>query len=128
MIWEDILMEHGGEETVNYYKNKYANYNIENLLELAFLSLELETENHPCRHQIIIGDYLDKDEYTAVYESNVIEYQELLVALITLLQLINIEHRPKLIIDLAQALQKMDREVSDQFAKDLAEKVYRQYR
>ncbi|MFJ8462099.1 hypothetical protein ACIQ57_23765 [Lysinibacillus xylanilyticus] len=39
LIWEDILREHGGEETVNIYKNKYSNYSIENFLELAIYFL-----------------------------------------------------------------------------------------
>ncbi|EON70413.1 hypothetical protein [Lysinibacillus sphaericus] len=128
LIWEDILMEHGGEETVNNFKNEYSNYCIEKLLELASLFLELKTENHPCKHQIIIGNYLERDEYTVVYESNEIDYQELLIALVTLMRLINIEKRPYLIIELAHALRKMDREVSDRFVKDIAGRVHREYR
>lgn len=128
LIWEDILMEHGGEETVSTFKKEYASYTIEDLLKLAFLFLEVETENHPCRHRIVIGDYLDRDEYTVVYESNEIIYQELLVGLVVLIRLINLEQRPQLIIDLAYALREVDREVSSRFAKDLAERVYKQYR
>lgn len=128
LIWEDILMEHGGEETVSIYKKEYASYSVENLMKLAFLFLEVENENHPCRHRIEIGDYLNRDEYTVVYESNEIDYQELLVGLVVLMRLINIEQRPYLIINLAHALREMDREVSHQFAEDIAEKVYRQYR
>lgn len=128
LIWEDILMEHGGEETVSIYKKEYASYSVENLLKLAFLFLEVENENHPCRHRIEIGDYLHRDGYTVVYESNEIDYQELLVGLVVLMRLINLEQRPQLIIELAHALRGMDREVSHQFAEGIAEKVYRQYR
>jgi len=128
LIWEDILMEHGGEETVNAFIKEYSNYSIEDLLKIAFLYLELETENHPCRYKIEIGDYLHRDEYTIIYESNEINYHELLVALVVLMMLINFEQRPELIIKLAHALRIMDREISHQFAKDIAEEVYWQYK
>ncbi|MFJ7954443.1 hypothetical protein ACIQZG_23360 [Lysinibacillus sp. NPDC096418] len=128
LIWEGILMEHGGGGTVNTFINEYSNYSIENLLKLAFLYLELETENHPCRYKIEIGDYLHRDEYTVVYESNEINYHELLVALVVLMRLINFDKRRELIIKIAHALRIMDREVSHQFSKDIAEKVYWQYK
>lgn len=123
LIWEDIFMEQGGEEIVNILKNKYVNYSIENLLKVAFLFLEKENENHPCRHRIVIGDYLDRDEYTVVYKSNQINYHELLIGLVILMQLINFEQRPELIINLAYALREMDTEISHQFAKDIAEQI-----
>ncbi|MGE7115111.1 hypothetical protein [Lysinibacillus sp. NPDC047702] len=123
LIWEDILMEQGGEEIVNILKNKYVNYSIEDLLNVAFLFLEKENENHPCRHRIVIGDYLDRDEYTIVYKSNQINYHELLIGLVILMQLINFEQRSELIINLAYALREMDTEISHQFAKDIAEQI-----
>ncbi|KAA0965839.1 hypothetical protein FQ087_06115 [Sporosarcina sp. ANT_H38] len=127
LIWEDILIEHGGEETVEILKNEYASYSIEHLLEFATSLLKLNTENHPCRYQVRIGDFLLSDQDTIVYSQNEIDYQDLLIALVTLMMLINVEQRPYLILDLAKSLREIDREVSDRFAKDLAEKVYRQY-
>ena len=58
LIWEDVLIEHGGEETVEILKNEYASYSVEHLLEFATSLLELNTENHPCRYQVRIVDFL----------------------------------------------------------------------
>lgn len=128
LIWEDILMEHGGKETVYNFKKEYSNYSIEYLLDLAKSLLKSNTENHPFRYQIFIGDFLDSDSYTVIYSQNEIDYKELIVSLATLMTLTNIEDRPQLIVNLAQALHKMDREISDRFANDIAEEVYRYYR
>ena len=43
------------------------------------------------------------------------------------MMLINVEHRPYLILDLAKNLREIDREVSGRFAKDIAENMYGKY-
>lgn len=128
LIWEDIMREHGGEETLNNIKKEYSSCSIEELLVLIESLLELETENKPTKYGIYIGEYLNKDEYTVVYSERDIDYKELLVSLACLMMLINIEDRPSLIVNLAHYIREMDKKTSECFAKDIAEYVYRKYR
>lgn len=137
LIWEDILQEYGGKETVDAFKKEYSPYSVENLLNEIKSLLKESDENHPCRYKVFIGNtyisYKDanynedtkEDTYTIIYSEIEIDYKELLVSLVTLMSLINIEDRPRLIVELANSLRNFDREVSDQFANDIAEEVYR---
>lgn len=128
LIWEDIMMEYGGEETLNDMRTVYSSKSVEELLVLVEKIMELKTENKPTRYRINIGDYLIKEEYTVVYSETEIDYKKLLVSIVTLMMLINIEDRPSLIVELAHHIKEIDEKVSERFANDIAEYVYRKYR
>ncbi|MGE8079234.1 hypothetical protein [Peribacillus loiseleuriae] len=129
LIWEDIMYEHGGEETIEDLRKEYSNYSNEELISLLKALINFETEDKPFRfHTFITNSYIPKENETVVYCDEEIDYHNLLVSLLVLSFLINIEDRPSLIVKSAQTLYNFDREITDQIRVDIAEEVYREYR
>ncbi|MDP1419218.1 hypothetical protein Q8G35_12430 [Peribacillus simplex] len=130
LIWTDILNEHGGKETVDSLKDEYSKLNISQLIEFLNSLLITEFENKPFRSraEIQTSPFLNKENETIVYDESNIIYKDLLVSLVSLMFLTNVEDSPTLIIDVAFCLKEIDDVVSEQFRKDIAEKVYRTYR
>lgn len=130
LIWTDILIEHGGTETIDIYKEEYNHLSASQLIKVLNTLLITETENKPfrARAEIRSGVRLEVDNEFIVYDESKVNYKYLLVSLVTLMFLTNVEDRPSLIIQLAHCLRVIDDEVSEQFRKDIAERVYRKYR
>ena len=130
LTWTDILEEHGGTETIDIHKEEHSQLSISGLIKVLDTLLITEFENKPfrARAEIRTGIRLQVDNEFIVYDESNVNYKDLLVALVTLMFLTNIGDRPSLIIQLAHCLRVIDDEASEQFRKDIAERVYRKYR
>lgn len=129
LIWEDIMNEHGGEETVETLRQEYSNYSSDELISLLKSLINAEMENKPFRFKTFISNsYIPKENETVVYCEEEIDYHDLLVSLTVLAFLINMEDRPLLIVKSAQTIYDFDREIAEQIRVDIAEEVYREYR
>jgi hypothetical protein len=131
MTWRDLAEELGGDEIINEHKLLNSNYNNEHILQLIEHMFEVESEHLPTRPkvEVVKGEVrLLFDDEVIVYASDRIDYRELLISLLTLIQLTNQSDRVALVIHTARALLEIDREVAEQFRVDIAERVYRTYK
>lgn len=129
LIWTDIMLEHQG--AIEAFKKEYEDCTIAELIAKIKRIIKLQLENKPFRGRVEVScteEYDLLDNEFVVYESENIDYKELLLSLFVLLNLMNIEDRPYLIIDLVMALKMVDEKIADRFYEDIAAEVYWEYR
>ncbi|MFC7063798.1 hypothetical protein [Halobacillus seohaensis] len=131
ITWTDIDLENGAEELIASLLKIYSSFTEKELVIQAKKLIPMDDQNFAQRNNLYISNELlpMSPGEVIVFKEQSINYHKLLVAVVSILDLITEEtERVKFIMGVGRYLEVFDKNIFGKFKSDIAEDVYYSYK